>query len=160
MTYCTKHQDPRHYHIPEHNFQTFLTDDSNVIASLVDAFDDSNPSPTHGLVSQVSLSALALLLPRKQGTLPGFYPVGGGASAPNIPASSPPKDFANNFPHSFSQEVKFMLLPKLKSAFSYEMGLSHLSVHSLQNLRGLSGPLPYIFKVPQKRNLPHRTLPT
>ena len=41
-----------------------------------------------------------------------------------------------------------MLLPKLKSAFSYEMGLLHLSVHSLQNLHAPSGPLPYIFKAP------------
>ena len=35
-----------------------------------------------------------------------------------------------------------MLLPKLKSAFSYEMDLS---VHSLQNLRAESGPLPYTY---------------
>ena len=49
--------------------------------------------------------------------LPGFYPVRGGGGGGG-----------------------------LKSAFSYEMGLLHLSVHSLQNLCVPSGPLPYIFK--------------
>ena len=43
-----------------------------------------------------------------------------------------------------------MLLPKLKSAFSYEMGLLHLSGYSLQNLCARSGSLPDLSRPPSQ----------
>ena len=53
-----------------------------------------------------------------------------------------------------------MILPKLKSAFSYEMGQLHLSVHSLQNLRAPSGLLPYTFKASPPKKFLYTPPPT
>ena len=53
---------------------------------------------------------------------------GGGELPPQTFQLPPPKDFVNDFflnsPNALtlSLEVKFMLLPKLESAFSYEIG--------------------------------------
>ena len=56
------------------------------------------------------------------------------------------REIENSWPGNPKFTCFACMQPKLKSAFSYEMGLLHLSVHSLQNLRAPSGPLPYIFK--------------
>ena len=70
---------------------------------------------------------------------------GGGGEELILPASPPPKKILWNdfFP---------LIPPMLRHFFSRGqvyaqkcMGLLHLSVHYLQNLRALSGPLPYIF---------------
>ena len=69
----------------------------------------------------------------------GVWGGGGEASPPNVPAS-PPKDFFLIPPMHFFSEVKYMLLPKIKSAFSYELSLISLRALFAKSSRSKLAP--------------------